>query len=238
MAVRTTLAGLRQEIATGQHTADSLNQILATLTDRISDQLSTPRKYSLRPIINATGVILHTNLGRAPLSEAALEHIADIAQDYCNLELDLETGTRSHRDIHVESLLLRALDIHDPEQYGAVIVNNCAAAMLLALNSLAEKQEVIVSRGELVEIGGGFRIPEILEKSGAVLNEVGTTNRTRLADYERAITPPRRSFFACTNPTSVSKASPNVPRSKTSFRLPSVPASPYLKTRAPDYSRR
>jgi L-seryl-tRNA(Ser) seleniumtransferase len=188
-AVRTTLAGLRQEIATGQHTADSLNQILATLTDRISDQLSTPRKYSLRPIINATGVILHTNLGRAPLSEAALEHIADIAQDYCNLELDLETGTRSHRDIHVESLLLRALDIHDPEQYGAVIVNNCAAAMLLALNSLAEKQEVIVSRGELVEIGGGFRIPEILEKSGAVLNEVGTTNRTRLADYERAITP-------------------------------------------------
>ena len=187
IAIRATLASLRQQIASGQHTADSLNQILATLTDRIVDQLSTPRNYSLRPVINATGVILHTNLGRAPLSEAALEHIAEVAGDYCNLELDLETGARSRRDIHAESLLLRALDIHNSEQYGAVIVNNCAAATLLALNSLADKREVLVSRGELVEIGGGFRIPEILEKSGAVLQEVGTTNRTRLSDYERAL---------------------------------------------------
>ncbi len=187
-AVRATLAELRQEIASGQHTADSLNLILATLTDRIRKQLSTPRSYSLRPVINATGVILHTNLGRAPLSDTALDHIAEVAQDYCNLELDLETGTRSRRDVHAETLLLKALKIDDFGQYGAVIVNNCAAATFLALNSLAERQEVIVSRGELVEIGGGFRIPEILEKSGAVLKEVGTTNRTRLSDYERALT--------------------------------------------------
>jgi L-seryl-tRNA(Ser) seleniumtransferase len=189
LAIRATLTSLRRQIASGQHTADSLNQILATLTDRIVSQLSTPRQYSLRPVINATGVILHTNLGRAPLSDAALAHIAEVAEDYCNLELDLQTGARSRRDIHAESLLLRALDIPGSDHYGAVIVNNCAAATLLALNSLAEKQEVLVSRGELVEIGGGFRIPEILEKSGAVLKEIGTTNRTRLSDYERALCP-------------------------------------------------
>ena len=105
---------------------------------------------------------------------------------YCNLELDLDTGARSRRDVHAESLLLKLLEL-DPEQYAAAIVNNCAAATFLALNSLAEKREVLVSRGELVEIGGGFRIPEILEKSGAVLKEVGTTNRTRVSDYERAL---------------------------------------------------
>jgi len=187
IAIRATLALLRQQIASGQHTADSLGEILATLNDRVMDQLSTPRNYSLRPVLNATGVILHTNLGRAPLSETALEHIAEIAGDYCNLELDVDTGARSRRDIHAESLLLRALDIHNTQEYGAVIVNNCAAATLLALNSLAEKHEVIVSRGELVEIGGGFRIPEILGKSGAVLQEVGTTNRTRLSDYKGAL---------------------------------------------------
>jgi L-seryl-tRNA(Ser) seleniumtransferase len=122
------------------------------------------------------------------LSEAAIEHITEVALDYCNLELDLETGARSRRDVHAESLLLNALGV-DAESYSAVVVNNCAAATFLALNSLAEKREVIVSRGELVEIGGGFRIPEILEKSGAVLKEVGTTNRTRLSDYERALSP-------------------------------------------------
>jgi len=140
-------------------------------------------------VINATGVILHTNLGRAPLSDAALDHIAEVAQDYCNLEFDLETGSRSRRDVHAESLVLDALGISDKERYGVVIANNCAAATFLALNSLADKQEVLVSRGELVEIGGGFRIPEILEKSGAMLKEVGTTNRTRISDYERALSP-------------------------------------------------
>ena len=186
---RMVLAGLRREIASGRHTSQSVQEALDTIADRIASKLASPRNYSLRPVINATGVILHTNLGRAPLSEGALEHIAEVAQDYCNLELDLETGVRSRRDVHVESLLLKALDVSNPESYGAVIVNNCAAATFLALNSLAEKQEVIVSRGELVEIGGGFRIPEILEKSGALLKEVGTTNRTRLSDYERALSP-------------------------------------------------
>jgi L-seryl-tRNA(Ser) seleniumtransferase len=156
--------------------------------------ITSKRQYSLRPVINATGVILHTNLGRAPLSGAALRHVVEIGQDYCNLEFDLESGGRSRRDTHVESLVLRVLqgvatEAVDPERYGVVIVNNCAAATFLALNSLAEKSGVIVSRGELVEIGGGFRIPEILEKSGAILKEVGTTNRTRLSDYESALGP-------------------------------------------------
>lgn len=188
IAIRAALADLRLEIAKGLHSAESLDSIITTLPDRIARQLASPRNYSLKPVINATGVVLHTNLGRAPLSHSALEHIAEVAGDYCNLELDLETGERSRRDIHAEILLLNALGVN-PEAYGALIANNCAAATFLALNSLAEKQEVIVSRGELVEIGGGFRIPEILEKSGAVLKEVGTTNRTRISDYERALSP-------------------------------------------------
>jgi L-seryl-tRNA(Ser) seleniumtransferase len=186
--VRKTLSSLRKEIADGRHSVESLKDAASWVVDRIAAELCAPRKYSLRPVINATGVILHTNLGRAPLSEAALEHITEVARDYCNLELDLETGSRSRRDVHAESLLLSVLGV-DAESYGVLIVNNCAAATFLALNSLAEKQDVIVSRGELVEIGGGFRIPEILEKSGAVLKEVGTTNRTRISDYERALTP-------------------------------------------------
>ena len=187
-AIRDTLAALRLEIGNGQHTSQTLDEALATLPDRIAGQLAGQRNYSLKPVINATGVILHTNLGRAPLSEAAIEHIAEVSRDYCNLELDLETGERSRRDTHIEALLLSVVGVQSAS-YSAVVVNNCAAATFLALNSLAERREVIVSRGELVEIGGGFRIPEILEKSGAVLKEVGTTNRTRISDYERAITP-------------------------------------------------
>jgi L-seryl-tRNA(Ser) seleniumtransferase len=192
-AARQTLACLRSEIAAGRLTRDTLEQTLAALSDRIAGHLASRRNYSLRPVINATGVILHTNLGRAPLSDSALDHIHEVAQDYCNLELDLDTGERSRRDIHVESLLLSVLNQHgsgvSAQTHSAVIVNNCAAATFLALNALADKQEVLVSRGELVEIGGGFRIPEILEKSGAILKEVGTTNRTRIADYERALSP-------------------------------------------------
>ena len=185
-AVREMLASVRQEVANGTYSPESLSEFTASLPDRIAAKLSAPRNYSLRPVINATGVILHTNLGRAPLSEAALEHISEVARDYCNLEVDLETGKRSRRDIHAESIILTVLGI-DAASFGVLIVNNCVAATFLALNSLAEKREVIVSRGELVEIGGGFRIPEILEKSGAALKEVGTTNRTRLSDYERAL---------------------------------------------------
>jgi L-seryl-tRNA(Ser) seleniumtransferase len=194
LAARNVLGRLRLEIASGQQTEASLQRNIDQLPDKIGHQLELDRRYSLRPVINATGVILHTNLGRAPLSEAALGHMVDVAQDYCNLELDLETGLRSRRDVHAESLVLRVLNRNraetaDPDRRGILVVNNCAAATFLALNSLAEKSEVIVSRGELVEIGGGFRIPEIMEKSGAILKEVGTTNRTRLADYERALGP-------------------------------------------------
>jgi L-seryl-tRNA(Ser) seleniumtransferase len=196
-STRAVLFRFRQEIAEGLHTPASLNSCLAGLHLAVAHEISQNKRYSLRRIINATGVILHTNLGRAPLSAAALSHIVEVAAGYSNLELDLETGERSRRDVHAEALLLRLLNISAgkaDEDYmnaprAAVVVNNCAAATFLALNSLADGAEVIVSRGELVEIGGGFRIPEILAKSGAHLREVGTTNRTRLADYENAISP-------------------------------------------------
>ena len=143
--------------------------------------------HSLRPVINATGVILHTNLGRAPLSRAALEHVTEISSGYSNLEFDLVTGERGKRDVHVSRLFAKLLNSAGRE-VSTIVVNNNAAAVLLALNSLAEGGEVIVSRGELVEIGGSFRIPDVMSKSGALLREVGTTNRTRIADYEAAIT--------------------------------------------------
>ena len=153
----------------------------------IEQRLSESLGYSLRPVINATGVILHTNLGRAPLSQAALQHVAEIAQGYSNLEFDLATGERGKRDVHVNRLFARLLNTPERE-VSTIVVNNNAAAVLLTLNALAEGGEVIVSRGELVEIGGSFRIPDVMAKSGAVLREVGTTNRTRIADYESAIT--------------------------------------------------
>ncbi len=193
-AAREALAAMRSEISSGLHSESSLKQSITHLPEEIANRLTASGQYSLRPVINATGVILHTNLGRAPLSARALRHVVEVAQDYCNLEFNLENGLRSRRDSNVESLVLRALGKDstpeaDSHRHGVIIVNNCAAATMLALNSLAEKSEVIVSRGELIEIGGGFRIPEILEKSGAILKEVGTTNRTRLADYESAIGP-------------------------------------------------
>ena len=193
-AARRALAELRLEIDSGHHTESSLTKCIDQLHGAISKYLASNRQYSLRPVVNATGVILHTNLGRAPLSDAALSHVVEIGQDYCNLEFDLESGERSRRDVHAESLVLRVLQginigASDQRSCSVLIVNNCAAATFLALNSLSEKSEVIVSRGELVEIGGGFRVPEIMEKSGALLKEVGTTNRTHLADYERALGP-------------------------------------------------
>ena len=196
-SARATLAQLRREISDGPHTPASLTARVASVADDVASDLALNLHYSLRPVINATGVILHTNLGRAPLSQSALDHIVEVAKGYCNLELDLESGERSRRDVHAESLILRLLKIKTEMVGGknsdiaqsVVVVNNCAAATFLTLNTLADGAEVVVSRGELVEIGGGFRVPEILAKSGAVLREVGTTNRTKVSDYDSAISP-------------------------------------------------
>ena len=189
-ALRETLVTIRAEIAAGQLSGEDLQVQIGSVARRLSSVLKLGPQYSLRPVINATGVILHTNLGRAPLGESALAHVTEVARGYCNLEFDLETGERSQRDVHVERLFLQVVGVPDEDvnSWGVVLVNNCAAATFLTLNTFGERRDVVVSRGELVEIGGGFRVPEILEKSGATLREVGTTNRTRAADYEQAIT--------------------------------------------------
>jgi L-seryl-tRNA(Ser) seleniumtransferase len=154
---------------------DSMEELIAAEADRML-------RPSLQPVINATGVILHTNLGRAPLPAGVVNAIKNAATQYSNLEYSLASGTRGRRDDHTAGLLARLTGAED-----AIVVNNCAAAVLLVLASLARGGEVIVSRGELIEIGDGFRIPEIMAQSGAVLREIGTTNRTRLRDYENAI---------------------------------------------------
>ena len=186
-ATRVVLSHLRQEITSGLLHEDSLQIALDGLAAAVQSQLRLAVQYSLRAVINATGVILHTNLGRAPLGEAAIEHIRETAESYSNLEFDLSAGERGKRDAHVDRLFQRLLS-EARAGISTIVVNNNAAAVLLALNTFAEGGEVIVSRGELVEIGGSFRIPDVMAKSGAILREVGTTNRTRVADYEQAIT--------------------------------------------------
>lgn len=189
-ACRTVLATLRAEIAAGRLDGGRLKLALSGLLAAVQNELCRALGYSLRPVINATGVILHTNLGRAPIAERALKHIHETAAGYSNLEFDVESGERGKRDVHVDRLFRKLLDEeHTPTAAptSTIVVNNNAAAVLLALNTLAEGGEVIVSRGELVEIGGSFRIPDVMKKSGAILHEVGTTNRTHIADYERAI---------------------------------------------------
>ena len=154
------------------------------LVEGVLEELGRARRPSLRRVLNATGVLVHTNLGRAPLAEAALARVAEVGAGYSNLEYDLERGERGSRQDHLAPLLCRLTGAE-----AALVVNNNAAAVLLALAALAEGREVVVSRGELIEIGDGFRIPDVLARSGARLVEVGTTNRTRAADYERAIGP-------------------------------------------------
>ena len=183
--LRDVLSALRAKIAAPQSLSlagtvtaidfDSLEELIAVEADRVLQP-------SLQPVINATGVILHTNLGRAPLSVSVVDAIKNAATYYSNLEYSLASGARGKRDHHTSELLARLTGAED-----AIVVNNCAAAVLLVLAALAKDGEVIVSRGELIEIGDGFRIPEIMAQSGAILREVGTTNRTRLRDYESAI---------------------------------------------------
>jgi L-seryl-tRNA(Ser) seleniumtransferase len=187
-AIRTVLARMRAEIAAARLETAAIDLALSGIAGAVERQVRQSLTYSLRPVINATGVILHTNLGRAPLAESALEHIRNTALRYSNLEFDVETGDRGKRDVHVDRLFRKLLDGHvGTAAISTIVVNNNAAAVLLALNTLAEGGEVIVSRGELVEIGGSFRIPDVMSKSNATLREVGTTNRTRVTDYERAI---------------------------------------------------
>ncbi|HYP28455.1 MAG TPA: L-seryl-tRNA(Sec) selenium transferase [Blastocatellia bacterium] len=156
--------------------------LAAEIERRLEARVEGLARPSLRRVVNATGVVIHTNLGRAPLARAAVDALSDVAGHYSNLEYDIERGGRGRRESHCQDLLARLAGSE-----AAVVANNNAAAVMLVLNTLAEGGEVIVSRGELVEIGGSFRIPDVMEKSGARLREVGTTNRTRIEDYERAI---------------------------------------------------
>lgn len=176
---REVLNSIRQEIKNGKNFLPAENFI----AEQVNALVKKKSLNSLRRVINATGVILHTNLGRALLSEKAQAAVRDILYGYSNLEIDLETGKRGSRYSHVEDLLTKITGAE-----GALVVNNNAAAVFLILQALAKGKEVIVSRGQLVEIGGSFRVPEILAASGARLVEVGTTNKTRSADYEKAIT--------------------------------------------------
>jgi L-seryl-tRNA(Ser) seleniumtransferase len=219
-AARAVVDRIREEISSSLLDEHALDLALSGVEGAIEEHLHRAHRFSLRSVINATGVILHTNLGRAPLAETAIDHIRETAANYSNLEFDVEGGERGRRDVHVERLFHRLISDDKSSDDGSVsapkitelrsagragapvpaqavvptrtdtstiVVNNNAAAVLLVLNTLADGGEVIVSRGELVEIGGSFRIPDVMAKSGAILREVGTTNRTRIADYEHAV---------------------------------------------------
>ncbi len=177
--IRECLDRERLSVASGK-TCASLDEIVSS----VSFKLEALHKPTLRRVINASGVILHTNLGRAPLSSEALAAMEEVGQGYANLEFELAAGVRGSRHVHVEGLLCRLSGAE-----AALVVNNNAAAVLLGLTALAKRKEVILSRGQAVEIGGGFRIPDVMRQSGAKLVEVGTTNRTYRSDFEQAITP-------------------------------------------------
>jgi len=181
-AIQTQIAELRALAA--EKNVAAFDRALLEMDERVVKGSESAAAHSLTRVINGTGVVVHTNLGRAPLSREVAKHVADIASCYSNLEFDLDEGERGHRETHAEGRLQAMLSAES-----SVVVNNNAAAVLLAVNTFAEGREVLVSRGELVEIGGSFRIPDIVRKGGARLREVGTTNRTRIGDYANAITP-------------------------------------------------
>jgi L-seryl-tRNA(Ser) seleniumtransferase len=182
-ALRDETGALRERLGSGAIAAVTVGDAVDAIERGVEARLRAAMRPSLVRVINATGVIVHTNLGRAPLSEAALARVQEVAGGYTNLEYDLAAGARGRRDLHAEKLIARLTGAE-----AAVVVNNNAAATLLLLAAMAAGREVIISRGELVEIGGGFRVPDVMAQSGAILREVGTTNRTRAADYAAAIT--------------------------------------------------
>src|SRR2546430_4055285 len=181
-ALRAETAALRDHLGAGNVAAVTTGEAIDTIERGAATWLRASMRPSLTGVINATGVIIHTNLGRAPLSRAAAARIAAIATGYTNLEYDLARGTRGRRDAHATHLLTRLTGAG-----AAVVVNNNAAATMLLLAALANGREVLISRGEPVEIGGGFRVPGGMAQAGAILREVGTTNRTRIADFAAAI---------------------------------------------------
>jgi L-seryl-tRNA(Ser) seleniumtransferase len=181
-ALRAETGALRERLGTGTVAAVTVAEAVDAIERGAAARLRAAMRPSLVALINATGVILHTNLGRAPLSAGALQRVSAIAGAYTNLEYDIDSGSRGRRDVHAVRLLARLTTAE-----AALVVNNNAAATLLVLAALANGREVVISRGELVEIGGGFRVPDVMAQSGAVLREVGTTNRTRAADYAAAL---------------------------------------------------
>ena len=187
--LRGVLAQLRRDIIAGVAAEEGAVEP-AEIEKRTVEAVENVLAPSLKPVINASGVILHTNLGRAPLTAEVVEEFRRVATQYSNLEYDVGAGARGKRDVHCARLLERLTGAE-----AAIVVNNCAAAVLLTLAALARGGEVVVSRGELIEIGDGFRIPEIMEQSGTMLREVGTTNRTRITDYENAINERTRLLF-------------------------------------------
>ncbi len=180
--LREVLQELRQELLQANGHAQPVTDLTHEIERRVQTRFAQRQQTRTQRVINASGVVLHTNLGRAPLSAPALAAMHEAAREYCNLEYDLATGKRGKRGTSLEAMLRELTGCG-----AAAVVNNCAAAVLITLNTLAEGGEVIVSRGELIEIGGSFRIPDVIAKAGARIREVGTTNRTRLSDYENAI---------------------------------------------------
>lgn len=183
-SIRTVMDVLRRALREQAQNVQEPDLTPDALIDDILEHLAIASDYTLRPVINGTGIVIHTNLGRSLLPEEAVQRLSSLSRAYNNLEYDLEKGQRGSRYVHAESILRELTGAE-----AALVVNNNAGAVLLTLNTLAQGKEVIVSRGQLVEIGGSFRIPDVMRSSGAILVEVGTTNRTHLRDYEAAITP-------------------------------------------------